>query len=118
MLKSVILRVPWINNDCLIVCDRFHYKSHRCNSVRDPDSYISSSEHPKSGAESVNHMWVFSKSHLQFLKPTNVVLFIAARAVFLSIRARTRERTGKSDINPKMLREYLLETFICKCQRC
>ena len=117
MLKSVILRVLWINNDCLIVCDRFHYKSHTCNSVCDPGSYISSSEHATSEAESVNHLWVFSKSHLRFLKLTNVVLFIAARAEFLNIRARTRQRTGKSDNNPKRLREYLLETFRCKCQR-
>ena len=25
MSKSDILKVPWVNEDCLIVCDRFHF---------------------------------------------------------------------------------------------
>ena len=57
MLKSVILRVPWVNNKRFIFCDRFYYKSHTCSSVCDPDSSISCSEHATSGAESVNNLW-------------------------------------------------------------
>ena len=117
MLKSVILNVPWVNNKCLIVCDRFHYKSHTCSSVCDPDSYISCSEQATSRAESVNHLWAFSKSHLRFLKPSNGMPFMAARAVLINVRARIRERTRKSDINPKMLLKHLQDTLLCSLQR-
>ncbi len=38
MARLIVLRVPWVKNECRWVCDRFHYAGHICNSVRDPDS--------------------------------------------------------------------------------
>ena len=118
MLKSVILRVPWVNDDCRIVCDHFHYKSHTCNSVCHPDSYVSCADHATSGAESLNHLWVFSKSHLRFLHPDNVMPFLAARAVFLNVRSALRQSTGKTEINPKMFRDFVRKKYLCSCYRC
>jgi len=87
MAKSIILRVPWVNDDCLVVCDRFHYRGHKCNSIYDPNSYYRCTPHATSGAEAVNHLWNFSKAHLRFLRPDNMMLFLAIRAVFLNVRA-------------------------------
>ena len=74
MLRSIDLRLPWINETCLIVCDRFHYKGHTCNSVCDPDSYLSCSNHLTSAAESLNNLWNFSKSHFRHLKGENMMV--------------------------------------------
>ena len=79
MARSIVLRVPWINNDCRIVCDRFHYAGHMCNTICDPDSYLSSREHAASGAEPINLLWTLSKSHLKFLRPDNLIPLITAR---------------------------------------
>ena len=40
MLKSIILRTLWVNDECLIVCDVFHYREHSRNSICDPGSYM------------------------------------------------------------------------------
>ena len=69
MARSTVLRNSWINDKCTVVCDRFHYASHTCNSIADQDSYMEFSLHATSGAESVNQLWRFSKSHLRFLRP-------------------------------------------------
>ena len=67
LAKSVVLRTLWINETCLIVSDRFHYRGHECNIVCDPESYEDTRFHSTSGAESINQMWNFSKSHIRFL---------------------------------------------------
>ncbi len=59
--KSVVLRVLWVCDDCLILCDRFHYRAHACSSNWDPDSYVSCRGDSNSGAESLNHLSSFSK---------------------------------------------------------
>lgn len=56
MAKSIVIRVPWLNNKCLVVCDRFHYKGHVCNSSCDLSSYRSCNNHGTSVAESINHL--------------------------------------------------------------
>lgn len=40
MAKSTVLRVPWVNNECILVCDRFYYKGHKFSSICDPGSYV------------------------------------------------------------------------------
>ncbi len=59
MCKSVTLGCPWVYDDCIIVFDRFHYYGHTCNSVRDPNSYLSCEKHATSGKGSLNHLWNF-----------------------------------------------------------
>ena len=39
MAQSIVLRVSWVNDSCIIACDRFHYKSHKRNAICDPESY-------------------------------------------------------------------------------
>ena len=118
MARSIVLRVPWVNNECLLVCDRFHYASHTCNSICDPDSYTSCTDHATSSAESINQLWTFSKSHLRFLGPENLMPFLTARSIFMNVRAYVREETGKSDITTKMLLKFFREKWNCTCARC
>ncbi len=56
LLRSVVLTCPWVNEKCTIMCDRFHYASHTCNSICEPSSYRSCSMHATSGAESLKHL--------------------------------------------------------------
>ena len=68
LLKSIVLRVPWVNDECLIASDLFHYRTHKCNVVTDPDSYNLCRRHKTSAAESINQQWNFSKSHIGFYR--------------------------------------------------
>ena len=88
---------PWLNDSCLVVCDRFHYKSHTCDCVCDPDSYLSCSNHHTSGAEPVNHLWESSKSRAQYLSGENIMPFLSARSVFINLRTISRKKKNKSD---------------------
>ena len=118
MARSIVLRVPWVNKACRILCDRFHYAQHTCNSICDPDSYYSCTDHATSGAESINQLWTFSKSDLRFLQPSNLMPFIAARAVFLNVRSSVREMSRKCDICAQMALKFVREKWQCICPRC
>ena len=102
MARSIVLRVPLVNNICRLLSDRYHYTGHTCNSICDPESYLSSSERTTSRAESINQLCTFSKSHLRFLSPEKLIPSLTARFVFLNVRRCTREDTEKSDITAKM----------------
>lgn len=82
LLRSVVLRCPWVNDQCTIVCTSFYYAEDTCYSVCDEGSSRICANHATSGAESINHLWKYSKSHLRFLRPDNLVPLIAARAIF------------------------------------
>ncbi len=66
MLRSVAIRTPWVEEQCLIVSYRSHYRSHKCDIVTDPDSYSWCKPHSTSSAESINQHWKFSKPHVRF----------------------------------------------------
>jgi len=118
MAKLIVLRVPWVYDECTIVCDRFHYKGHACNSTWDPENHTSLAGHATSGAESINNLWTFSKSHLRFLRPDRLKPFLIARAMFINVRSIVRERTRKSDITTKQVLNMARERWKCTCSRC
>jgi len=118
LAKSIILRTPWVNEKCLVVSDRFHYRGHKCNVVNDPDSYPACRMHSTSGAESINQHWNFSKSHVRFLSADNLMPFLAIRTVFLNIRARIREKFGVMDIDDSHYSKYIQEAWVCCCNLC
>ena len=118
MLRSIALRAPWMNDKSLIVCDKFHYKSHTCNSVSDPDSCLSCNHHKTSGAESINHLWNFSKSHVKYLSVERMPTFLAARAVFINIRTIARQASKNTDIENVNIPELARDFWTCNCQRC
>jgi len=118
MAKSIVLRVPWVNDDCIIACDRFHYRGHTCNSIADPDSYILCDDQSSSGAEAINHLWSFSKSHFRFLNAKNLMPFLAARSVFINVRALLRQEEGKTEIDVRTYRKFIHKKWKCSCHRC
>ena len=99
LAKSVILRTPWVNDECLIASDRFHYRGHKCNTVCDPDSYSLSRLHSTSSAESINQQCNFSKSHIRFIRKDNFMLFFPIKAIHINIRAVIRDKRGTQDID-------------------
>ena len=98
MLRSIAIRLSWINDKCLIVCDRFHYKGHIWNSVCDPDSYLSRSNHLNSSAESLNSLWNLSKSQIRNLNGKNMMAFLSIRSVFTNLRTVVRKSRKRIDI--------------------
>ena len=73
MCKSITLKFPWVYEETLVVCDRYHYSSHTCDSTCDPDSCLCCEDYSTSGAESIDLLWNFSKPHLRFLSVLGTV---------------------------------------------
>ncbi len=113
MMRSVTLGTPWVAEKTTLVCDRFHYRHHKCNSVHEPDSYPSCRLHASSGAESVNNLFAFSRSHIRFLRESNLITFLAARSVFLNVRAKIMASKGKNgaDIDEIEFRLFISQNF-------
>ena len=118
MGRSIVLRVPWVNDEFNIVYDRFHYRGHLCNSVWDPDSYRSCSTHVSSGEESINRLWSLTKAHLQYVNPENLMPFSAIRCIFINVRSMLRERTRKQDISEDEFNRFVRTQWDCECSRC
>ena len=116
--RSITLRCPWVYDECIIICHRFHYQGHTCKSVHDPSSYLAFSNHIISGAESMNHLRNFSKSRLRFLRPDNLMTFLVLRSIFLDVRACTRKEKNKQDISIDDFRVYVRNAWRCQCNRC
>lgn len=116
--KSAVIRVPWINELTRIACDRFHYRSHTCNSVNDPSAYPSLTDHQTSNAEALNRLWSASKSHSRHLNPDNLMAFLGARAAFMNLRSLYRESNKSSDIEDANIFSFALQYLPCECYRC
>lgn len=115
--QSTRLRLPWVLEETQIVTDRFHYKSHKCASVMDPDTYPVCDDLHTSGAEALNRRWAASKNHIRYLAGDNLVPFLYARALFLNLRARVREKKKASDIEDFDINGILNEELPCRCER-
>ena len=87
LAKSIILRPLCVNDSCLIVSDRFHYRGHKRNIVCGSDRYDDKRFHSNSVLEFMNQQWNFSKSHIRFLSHNKPVTFLALRAIFVNIGA-------------------------------
>ena len=83
MARSIVLRIPRVNDECIVACDRFYYKVHKRNSIYEPDSYLSYKGHVTSGSESVNQLWTSSRYHMRFLRSGNILQFLSARAILI-----------------------------------
>lgn len=117
MSRSTELRVSWINDKCVVVCVRFHYKSHKCNIMHNPHSYSSCQNYSTSGAESTNSLRNMSKTHVRFLSVENMIPFLAAKVVFMNIREKLWETTKNLEINMSRFREFIKEQWKCSCHR-
>ena len=66
---SASIRLPRVEESKKLLVSRFHYKSHKCTSVLDSNSYISCDYKRRSAAESLNRVRSASKSYVRFLDP-------------------------------------------------
>ena len=112
-VNSVLLRFPWINDETVIMSYRFHYRSHKCNTVTDPDSYSICNGHRTSGAESINQQWNFSKKHVRYLSQENVMQFLAVRSVFLNVRTSISEKFKIQNIDDTHFFSFITESWKC-----
>ena len=113
MGRSIILRVPWVNDEYNVIYDRFDYKGHIFNSVWDPDSYYSCSSHANFVAESIDSLWALTKAHLGYLNPNNLIPFFIIRAVYISIRSMMQQEKGRQDINDIEFFDFVREKWSC-----
>lgn len=67
LARSTALRFPWVSENTSILCDRFHYRTHRCGPEFEPDSFSSCYSLLTSGAESLNRQWAASRNNIRFL---------------------------------------------------
>lgn len=117
-VRSVRLRLPWVLEESNILTDRFHYRSHRCSSLFDPDSFPFCDGLQTSGAEALNRRWAASRNSIRYLTGDNLVPFLYARAIFLNLRARARTRFGVQDVEDADINGMLDEILPCACRRC
>ena len=115
MLNYVAIRTPCVNEKCLIVSDRFHYRSHKCDIVTDPDSYSLCTTHGMSSSESINKEWKFIKSHVRFLASHNSMPSSSIRAVFKNIAAWIREKNKTQEIEESHYRRFANNFYTCSC---
>ena len=118
MLKSMWIRTLWVNEQCLIVSDRFYYRSHKCDIVNDPDSYSWCKSHSTSSAKLINQQWKFSKSHFWFLASKNLMPYLSTRAVFINMREWIREQNRTRKIDESHYQEFIGKFYRCSCILC
>ena len=116
--RSIVLRFPTIVKSTRILCDRYHYRSHSCPSVFDPDSYVPCDRLATSGAEALNSRLAVSRNHIRFLSGRNLVPFLMAKVIFLNLRAMIRRRVGRSDIEDVYVNMHAKDMIKCTCERC
>lgn len=118
LTKSVNLRVHWVKEKTLFLCDRFHYRTHKCSSIFDPDVYRQCDNLSTSGAESLNRQFSASRRHVRFLAGENLVPFIYVRSLFLNIRAHLRDKYQQADVEDSDLISFANTKMPCGCSRC
>lgn len=83
LVSSVSLRLPWVQEKTLFLCDRFHFRSHKCTSVFDPEIYPDCDDIRTSGAEALNRQFSASQRPVRFLSGEILVPFVYVGSLFL-----------------------------------
>lgn len=118
LARSISLRFPWVAEKMRVLCDRFHYRSHKCGPEFDPDSYSDCNRFLTSGAECLNRQWSSSRNNIRFLSGDNLIPFLYARAVFINFRAHLRDEKNTQDIEDENVVEIGSRLMPCQCTRC
>ena len=90
--------MPWVLENTEILSDRFHYRSHKCCSLYDPDTYPGCDGLHTSGAESINRSIADSRKHIRYLSGKKLLPLIYAGAILLNLRAHVREGSNVMDV--------------------
>lgn len=106
-VRSIRLRLLWVLDETDVLTDRFHYRSHRCCSLFDPDTFPNCDKLLTSGAEALSKRIATSRNHIRYLSGPNLIPLLYARSLFINIRARVREFVEDDDIEDVDVYEIL-----------
>ena len=98
--------------------DRFHFKSHTCSEIHDPDSYFWMDVDRTTTAESLNARLGKSVPYLRFVKEDNLIPHLNIRFALLNITTRYRRKHKTDDMEDEDVWEFFKETVPCACESC
>ena len=117
-VRSTALRIPWIFENTYVFSDRFHYRSHKCCSLFDPDTFPQCDELVTSGADSLNRRWAASRNHIRYLSGRNLIPFLYSKTVFMNLGARVRKEIEKEDVEDCDIAAIFDRVVPCSWKRC
>ena len=117
-LASVALRFPWMFDSTTFLCERFHYRSHSCSSLFDPDTYPMCDDLLTFGAEALNRKLTASRNHIRYLAGRKLVPFLYVRALFLNLHSHMRDSKNYSGVEDLYMSQMADKFMPCLCTRC
>ena len=118
MMASAVLRIPWLMLLCYVLVDRFHYKSHTCSRLFDPDQYQALHKIKTSSTESIAARIKRSLYHMRYLKGEALVVFLNVRFALLNLVSNYFETYKNKDIEDANLELFFQSVVDCDCQAC
>ena len=118
LVRSILVRCPWLMHCTKFVVDRFHYKNHTCCELFDPNSYFWMDMDKNTTAESLNARLEKSVPYLRFLKAENYMPHLNIRFALLNIVTRYRRKHQRDDIDDKDIWEFFRRTINSTCDTC
>ena len=118
LVRSTLLRCPWLMHCSKFVVDRFHYKNHTCCELFDPNSYVWMDLDKSTTAESINARLEKSIPYLRFVKAENFMPHLNIRFALLNIVTRYRKKKRTYDVDDVDIWDFFKETIICTCESC
>ena len=112
LLKSVLIRVPWLLGRTRLAVDRLHYKSHKCSAYFNPDSCRQFDMPRTETAESINARIERSLISVRYVKGDKL-MFFCVHCLQCSI---FQHRFSKY-ITERMSRMTILQRSLILCSR-
>lgn len=105
---SFMLRVPWLLGRTRLTVDRFHYKSHKCCSYINPDSFRQFDMQRTETADSINARIEKSLTSIRYLNGDNLMSFLRVRFSLLN----------RADTQDEDLTYFFNNLLPCACGNC
>jgi hypothetical protein len=110
--------MKWALKGRRILTDRFHGEGHTCGPGFDAAQCENAVDDRTSSAESVNALLATVRASVRDIRPSNLVSFIAMRAMYINLCARWRFETGRADTEGAEMNALGNRLMPCYCQRC
>jgi hypothetical protein len=115
---SISLRFPSLLSRTLFVTDRFHEEGHTCGPIYSARFRPQADGMRSSNAESINAVFASSRSHVRHLGEHHLIPFLFVKSLFMNLKARWRQTSGKADVEDADLSAAFYEQHHCRCARC
>ena len=113
--RGIISRLSFLFCYFKVLINRFHFKSHICETVFDPTAYPLLDFGRTSTAESINALLAEKRKHVRFLRGSNLIPFLRARMAIVNIMSYLRSTTALNDIEDQDLISFFDSLIICSC---